>query len=161
MNLLEDDNSMLLNHDSDLEFLYATSCSIFADLDAVVSDDGENFSLGQRQLICLARALIKQSSVIIVDEATSSMDKETEALLEVALYGGQTGRKPTIIAIAHRLSTVIGCDRVLVLHCGEAVEYANPYDLLQKPDSAFKEMCTETGELELLEKMAHKVHKDL
>lgn len=94
--------------------------SAFADLDSPVSSGGLNFSLGERQLLVLARAILKQSKIIIMDEATSSVDYETDAKITTTIKESFKGT--TLITIAHRLRTIIDYDRVLVLKDGKIVE---------------------------------------
>ncbi|KJZ74702.1 hypothetical protein HIM_05819 [Hirsutella minnesotensis 3608] len=103
-------------------------------LDGDVSDD--KLSHGQRQLFCLARALIKPSSIVVMDEATSSVDSDTDELMQRVLREELKGR--TIITIAHKLHTVLDYDRVILLDKGKILEEGNPQELLSKPDSPFR-----------------------
>jgi len=115
-------------------------------LDTVVTAGGENFSQGQRQLICLARALLRESKLVILDEATASVDSETDALAQRAVRDSL--QSATVLCIAHRLRTIADYDKVLVLEQGSVVEYGKPIDLIKKSNgqSLFKKMCEETGE---------------
>jgi ATP-binding cassette subfamily C (CFTR/MRP) protein 4 len=97
-------------------------------LHAVVSEGGSNFSVGQRQLLCLARAILSKNSILVLDEATANIDSETEASLSSALSRNFTDA--TVIAIAHRLDTVKNFDRILVLGDGKVLEYGTPKELL-------------------------------
>ncbi|XP_072050857.1 ATP-binding cassette sub-family C member 9-like [Amphiura filiformis] len=103
-------------------------------LDSLVSEGGENYSLGQRQLFCLARAFLRNSRVLIMDEATASIDTQTEKVLQEVVAYAFTDR--TVITIAHRVSTILKCDRILVLHDGAIIENDTPENLL-KIDSVF------------------------
>ncbi|KAI9597297.1 hypothetical protein BDF19DRAFT_436473 [Syncephalis fuscata] len=123
-------------------------------LDAPVTENGDNLSQGQRQLLALARALLRNSKIIIMDEATASIDFDTDLLVQ------QTIRKEfehsTIICIAHRLRTVIDYDRILVLDSGRLIEFDTPSALIKKSDSLFRYLCERSGEFENLLALAHK-----
>ena len=94
-----------------------------------VADSGENFSSGQRQLICFARALLRKSKIIVMDEATASVDSETDRKLQQMIRARFD--QQTVICIAHRLETILDCDRVCVLDQGRVVEYAPVEELLR------------------------------
>lgn len=114
-------------------------------LDAPVSENGENFSVGQRQLICLARALCKQSKILILDEASASLDFATDALIQKTVR--EAFADCTCLTIAHRLNTIIDSDRVLVLDQGRIMEFDSPRNLLlQHPDGMFSSLVNETGQ---------------
>ena len=121
---------------------------VIADLpdgwNSVVSENGSNFSVGQRQLLCLARAILNQSKILVLDEATASVDRRTDELLQEALQ--KTFSDGTIIAVAHRLDTVIECDLILVLGGGQVLEFGSPADLLNRSNGAFASMVLDTGE---------------
>lgn len=108
-------------------------------LDREVEDEGSNFSLGERQLIAFARALVRDSKILILDEATSSVDYETDFKIQntVANEFGQC----TILCIAHRLRTILNYDRILVLDKGEIKEFDTPWNLFNSPNSIFQQMC--------------------
>ncbi|XP_060522778.1 ATP-binding cassette sub-family C member 4-like [Cylas formicarius] len=108
------------------------------DLDLVVSDHGSNFSTGQRQLVCLARAIVKRNRIVILDEATSNMDPETEVLVQKVIE--EQFSNFTVIVIAHRLQSVLDCHKVMVMEKGEIVEYDNPKKLLENKNSYFSRM---------------------
>ncbi|RDA85904.1 hypothetical protein CP532_2703 [Ophiocordyceps camponoti-leonardi (nom. inval.)] len=98
----------------------------------------ETLSHGQRQLFCLARSMIKAGKVVVMDEATSSVDAETDELMQRVLRHEFQGR--TVITIAHKLHTVLDYDRVVLLDRGRIVETGNPQELLETPDSAFRKL---------------------
>ncbi|KAL5121776.1 Transporter of the ATP-binding cassette (ABC) [Pleosporales sp. CAS-2024a] len=118
----------------------------FHNLNSPVSESGSNLSQGQRQLLCLARALLKAPKVLLMDEATASIDYATDAKIQ------ETIRliKNTTITIAHRLQTIIDYDKVLVLDKGCVIEYGDPYDLVTKEGGNFRGMCETSGELDAL-----------
>lgn len=105
-------------------------------LDEEVGED--KLSHGQRQLFCLARAVVKQGNILIMDEATSSVDAETDKVMEDVIREKFKGI--TVIAIAHKLDTVLDYDRVVLLDKGEVIETGNPKELLAAPNSAFYEL---------------------
>jgi len=107
-------------------------------LEFQILENGENLSLGQRQLLCIARALLRDSKVIMMDEATASVDLETDQLIQRAIR--------TVITIAHRINTIIDADLVLVMEQGQVAEFAPPVVLLERPDSYFSCLVDETGE---------------
>ncbi|XP_073525888.1 uncharacterized protein [Phyllobates terribilis] len=113
-------------------------------LDAEVSEGGENFSVGQRQLLSLARALLRRSKILVLDEATAAVDVRTDALIQKTIR--QEFKSCTMLIIAHRLNTIIDCDRILLLDSGQVVEYDTPDRLLLlNEDSAFSKMVQSTG----------------
>ncbi len=112
-------------------------------LDTVVEEDGLNFSLGQRQLMALARALVRGSQIIVCDEATSSVDMETDDKIQATIATGFRGK--TLLCIAHRLRTIIGYDRICVMDKGQIAEMAAPIDLWQMEGGIFRGMCDRSG----------------
>uniref|UniRef100_A0A672H1U4 ATP-binding cassette, sub-family C (CFTR/MRP), member 8 n=1 Tax=Salarias fasciatus TaxID=181472 RepID=A0A672H1U4_SALFA len=104
-------------------------------LDAVVTEGGENFSQGQRQLFCLARAFVRKSSILIMDEATASIDMATESILQKVVMTAFADR--TVVIIAHRVHTILNADLVIVMKRGIILEYDTPQALLDKEDSVF------------------------
>uniref|UniRef100_A0A1I8JUL1 Uncharacterized protein n=1 Tax=Anopheles funestus TaxID=62324 RepID=A0A1I8JUL1_ANOFN len=113
-------------------------------LDGKMSDGGANFSMGQRQLVCLARAILRNNPILILDEATANVDPETDNLIQKTIR--DQFERCTVITIAHRLHTVMDSDRVLVMDAGRAVEYAHPYELLQRSDGVLKRLVNEMEE---------------
>ena len=111
-------------------------------LDSVVEEEGLNFSLGQRQLMALARALVRGSQIIVCDEATSSVDMETDQKIQRTIQEGFKGK--TLLCIAHRLKTIIGYDRICVMDSGRIVELASPLELWEQ-EGVFRGMCDRSG----------------
>ena len=111
-------------------------------LDSVVEEDGLNFSLGQRQLMALARALVRGSQIIVCDEATSSVDMETDDKIQRTMATAFKGK--TLLCIAHRLRTIIGYDRICVMDAGEIAELDTPQTLWHK-GGIFRSMCDRSG----------------
>lgn len=104
-------------------------------LDAVVTEGGENFSVGQRQLFCLARAFVRKSSILIMDEATASIDMATENILQKVVMTAFADR--TVVTIAHRVHTILTADLVIVMKRGNILEYDTPESLLAQEDGIF------------------------
>ncbi|KAM7488163.1 hypothetical protein LguiB_025647 [Lonicera macranthoides] len=100
-------------------------------LDSSVVDSGDNWSVGQRQLLCLGRVMLKRSRILFMDEATASVDSQTDAVIQKIIR--EDFSACTIITIAHRIPTVIDCDRVLVVDAGWAKEFETPSNLLERP----------------------------
>ncbi|KAG0369465.1 hypothetical protein BGZ54_009889 [Gamsiella multidivaricata] len=128
-----------------------TESNSFGNLDSEVQENGNNFSQGQRQLIGLARALLKQSKIIILDEATASVDHETDARIQATIR--EEFKDSTLLTIAHRLRTIIDFDKVLVMDHGQVVQFDTPWNLIRK-DGIFRGMCQRSGEFDLLVEMA-------
>jgi ABC-type multidrug transport system fused ATPase/permease subunit len=121
--------------------------NVFHNLDSLVSESGSNLSQGQRQLLCLARALLKKPRVLMMDEATASIDYTTDAKIQETL---RELHDSTIITIAHRLQTIIDYDKVLVLDHGRVIEFDHPWTLINKEDGQFRSMCDNSGNMEVL-----------
>lgn len=111
-------------------------------LDAPVAENADNFSVGQKQLICLARALLRKSRVLVLDEATASVDHSTDLVIQKTL---SEVKDRTILTVAHRLNTVVTYDRILVLDHGQVAQIGRPYDLLQDSDGPFRKLVEQTG----------------
>jgi ABC-type multidrug transport system fused ATPase/permease subunit len=102
-------------------------------LRTAVSEGGNNLSLGQRQLICLARALLRKSRVLVLDEATSSVDAATDQEVQETIRREFVNKGVTVITVAHRLDTILNYDKIAVLGAGSLVEYGTPAELLKNP----------------------------
>ncbi|XP_043467235.1 multidrug resistance-associated protein 5-like isoform X1 [Leptopilina heterotoma] len=103
-----------------------------------VKSGGSNLSMGEKQLLCLTRAILCRSKIILLDEATASVDPETSAIIDYTIR--EEFPNCTIIIIAHRLQTVVSCDRVLVIENGKIIEFDKPRDLISNPNSKFSKM---------------------
>lgn len=112
-------------------------------LDYQVADGGTNFSVGERQLLCLARAVFKKNRILVMDEATANVDPCTDKLIQRIIR--EKFANCTIITIAHRLHSIIDCDRILVLDQGHLMEYDHPHLLLQNDRGYFSKMVAQTG----------------
>ncbi|KAJ5145254.1 hypothetical protein N7448_002646 [Penicillium atrosanguineum] len=112
-------------------------------LESPVDEEGLNFSLGQRQLMALARALVRDARIIVCDEATSSVDFETDQKIQRTMAQGFQGK--TLLCIAHRLRTIIHYDRICVMDQGQIAEMDSPIVLWDKTDGIFRAMCDRSG----------------
>ncbi|XP_070786421.1 ATP-binding cassette sub-family C member 4-like isoform X1 [Enoplosus armatus] len=115
-------------------------------LETVLAESGSNFSVGQRQLVCLARAVLRKNRILVIDEATANVDPRTDELIQKTIR--DKFRECTVLTIAHRLNTIIDSDRILVLDAGRIHAYAEPYTLLQDPGGIFYKMVQQTGKQE-------------
>lgn len=122
---------------------YINIAGLASGLNHEVSEGGENLSVGQRQLICLSRALLRKTKVLILDEATAAIDLETDDLIQRTI---RTEFKDcTVLTIAHRLNTIMDSDRIIVLDKGKIVEFDSPQNLLQDRHTIFYGMCKDAG----------------
>ncbi|XP_044751807.1 ATP-binding cassette sub-family C member 4-like [Coccinella septempunctata] len=110
-------------------------------LDYEVTQGGNNFSVGQKQLICLARALLKKNKIVILDEATANVDSRTDELIQKAIR--IKFKNCTVLTVAHRLTSIMDSDRILVMEAGRVIEFDRPKVLLQNPDGRFYKLATE------------------
>lgn len=135
--------------------MWSTVSAMEGGLNAQIAESGSNLSQGQRQLLCIARALLRNNPIIVLDEATAAIDLATDALIQRTIR--QAFRHCTVLTIAHRLDTVLDCDAILVLQpvtpegensqslCDSLCEYDHPYRLLCSPESHFRKMAMEAG----------------
>ncbi|VDL99031.1 unnamed protein product [Schistocephalus solidus] len=114
-----------------------------AGLDMPVSEGGSNLSQGQRQLVCLARALLRRSKILVLDEATAAVDPQTDQLIQTTVRREFTSS--TVLTIAHRLNTILDYDRVMVLQNGSLVETGSPQELMACPTSIFHGLAQEAN----------------
>lgn len=144
-----------LSQHSDVELWHALELAHLADfvrttlsggqegLDASLKEGGSNISAGQKQLICLARALLHDSAILVLDEATASVDVATDKLIQETIR--KEFKNKTIVTIAHRLNTIMDSDRILVLERGHIAEFDTPANLLANPQSEFYALCKRGG----------------
>nr|XP_033806273.1 multidrug resistance-associated protein 4 isoform X3 [Geotrypetes seraphini] len=112
-------------------------------METQLAESGSNFSVGQRQLVCLARAILRKTRILIIDEATANVDPRTDELIQKTIR--EKFAQCTVLTIAHRLNTVIDSDRIMVLDAGRIKEYDEPYILLQNKESLFYKMVQQVG----------------
>ncbi|VEN61108.1 unnamed protein product [Callosobruchus maculatus] len=125
-----------------------------------VTEGGGNLSVGQRQLVCLARAILRNNKILVMDEATSNVDPQTDALIQKTIR--KTFHDCTVLTIAHRLHTVMDSDKILVMDAGRSVEFDHPHLLLQDEESIFYSLVRQTGKTtaEALQKIAEENYKN-
>uniref|UniRef100_F7GAD5 ATP binding cassette subfamily C member 4 (PEL blood group) n=1 Tax=Callithrix jacchus TaxID=9483 RepID=F7GAD5_CALJA len=115
-------------------------------MDTELAESGSNFSVGQRQLVCLARAILRKNKILIIDEATANVDPRTDELIQKKIR--EKFAHCTVLTIAHRLNTIIDSDKIMVLDSGRLKEYDEPYVLLQNKESLFYKMVQQLGKAE-------------
>lgn len=116
---------------------------LFSSLDQEL--DCNNLSTGQRQLLCLARAILKKNKIFVLDEPTANVDDVTDSLIQKTIRS--KFKNCTVLTIAHRLNTVLDSDKILVMDQGKVVEFDHPYVLLQEKDGFFSRMVESTGDV--------------
>ena len=146
VNLISDEPAN--NVYSDRASLGSENVNAFLNLNNDIAEGGGNLSQGQRQLMCLARSLLRSPKIILLDEATASIDYASDAKIQNTIR--KEFEQSTILTIAHRLRSVIDYDKILVMDAGEVKEYDHPYSLLLNKNSIFYSMCEHSGELDLL-----------
>ncbi|KAI9444465.1 P-loop containing nucleoside triphosphate hydrolase protein [Lactarius indigo] len=122
-------------------------------LDSQISGGGGNLSVGQRQILALARAIVRGSKLLILDEATSAIDHKTDTIIQTSLRTELKG-DVTLITVAHRLQTIIDADKVMVLDAGRIVEFDKPSELLKMENGRFRSLVDESGDKDLLYSIA-------
>nr|XP_034300519.1 multidrug resistance-associated protein 4-like isoform X5 [Crassostrea gigas] len=124
-----------------------------------VSDSGHNLSVGQRQLVCLARAILRQNNILVLDEATANVDHSTDRLIQETIRS--RFKNCTVLTVAHRIHTIMDSSKVMVLNQGKLVEFDTPYQLLQIEDGFFKNLVQQTGKAQakVLQSLAENYHK--
>jgi ABC-type multidrug transport system fused ATPase/permease subunit len=125
-----------------------TNANVFQSLSSSVAESGQNLTQGQRQLLCLARAIVARPKIMVLDEATSAVDKTTDGLIQRSIR--EEFEDSTLLVIAHRLSTIADFDRILVLDEGRVVEYGSPKELYALEDGVFRSMVESSGENDTL-----------
>ncbi|KAF7352122.1 ATP-binding cassette transporter [Mycena venus] len=122
-------------------------------LDSTISSGGSNLSVGQRQILALARAIVRESKLLILDEATSAIDYKTDSVIQTSL---RTELKPdvTVITVAHRLQTILDSDKIMVLDEGRIAEFDAPKALLKNPKGKLRALVDESGDKDNLYAMA-------
>ncbi|KAJ1850901.1 hypothetical protein LPJ57_007980, partial [Coemansia sp. RSA 486] len=134
---------------SDLEIWQALEHAQLADfvrskeqgLEFEIDQGGSNFSVGQRQLICLTRALLKRARILVLDEATAAIDNNTDEIIQMSIR--KQFKDCTVLTIAHRLNTIADSDKILVIDGGRVAEFDSPQKLLSNPDSIYSQMVEE------------------
>uniref|UniRef100_H3A152 ABC transporter domain-containing protein n=2 Tax=Latimeria chalumnae TaxID=7897 RepID=H3A152_LATCH len=127
-------------------------------LETELAEAGSNFSVGQRQLVCLARAVLRKNRILVIDEATANVDPRTDELIQKTIR--EKFAQCTVLTIAHRLNTIIDNDKILVLDAGRIIEYDEPHIVLQNKDSLLYKMVQHMGKTEAaaLIETARQVH---
>ncbi|KAM9321307.1 ATP-binding cassette sub-family C member 4 [Gastrophryne carolinensis] len=115
-------------------------------IETQLAESGSNFSVGQRQLVCLARAILRKNRILIIDEATANVDPRTDELIQKTIR--EKFADCTVLTIAHRLNTIIDSDKIMVLDAGRVKEFDEPYNLLQNKESLFYNMVQQVGKAE-------------
>ncbi|XP_061393041.1 probable multidrug resistance-associated protein lethal(2)03659 [Musca vetustissima] len=130
-------------------------------LETKIAEGGSNFSVGQRQLVCLARAILRENRILVMDEATANVDAQTDTLIQTTIR--HKFKHCTVLTIAHRLHTVMDSDKVLVMDAGRVIEFGSPFELLTESDKkVFLDMVEQTGKStsECLLQIAQKAHDE-
>jgi ATP-binding cassette subfamily C (CFTR/MRP) protein 10 len=129
-------------HDVRLESKFRSSEYATAGLDTIIAEKGKNLSTGERQLVCLARAMLTSRPILCIDEATAAVDYETDRFIQETIRSQFTG--VTVLTIAHRINTIVDCDRILVMDGGRVAEFDTPSRLLANKASLFYSLVNES-----------------
>lgn len=138
-------------HNSSTFYAPKPQTGFFSSLNSPISEGGLNISQGERQLLCLARAIVSRPKIMLLDEATSAVDMETDALIQRSIRAEFGRNASSLLVIAHRLSTIVDFDKILVMDAGEAVEFGSPRELLGIENGVFRNLVENSGEREVLE----------
>ena len=111
-------------------------------INQVIAEGGSNLSVGEKQLICIVRAILRKSKIVVMDEATASIDYQTEETIQKAI--NEILKDSTVLTIAHRIKTIMNCSRILALENGEIVDYDTPRNLLDKKEGLFYDLYTKS-----------------
>ena len=112
-------------------------------INQVIAEGGSNLSVGEKQLICITRAILRKSKIVIMDEATASIDYKTEEIIQKAV--NEIMENSTVITIAHRIKTILNCDRVITLDNGEIIDFDSPKKLLDRKKGLFYELYNKSS----------------
>ena len=123
-------------------------------LDTKLEKSGDNLSTGQKQLLCLGRALLKKTQILLIDEATANVDPYTDRLIQETIR--KEFSEQTVLTIAHRLDTIIDYDRIFVMDSGRLIESGTPFELLSNPASNFYELAAKSKDFASLLESAKK-----
>ena len=127
----------------EISHLKAAITALKDGLASEVSEGGSNFSAGQRQLLCLTRAVLRKTKILILDEATAACDLDTDDLIQKTIRN--VFADTTVLTIAHRINTIMDSDRIMVLDEGRIAEFDSPVNLIAKPESIFRGMAISAG----------------
>lgn len=133
--------------------LRVKSTNSFSSLDYPISEGGQNLSQGQRQLLCLARALVSRPKIMLLDEATSAVDMATDSLIQQSIRSHVERHASTLLVIAHRLSTIADFDRIVVMDAGKTVEFGSPKELMALENGYFRSLVKESAERQVVEEI--------
>ena len=117
--------------------------SLSAGLEHEISEHGSNLSLGQRQLVCLSRAILRKPKILIIDEGSAFLDDVTDQIIQKAIRDEFS--ESSILTVAHRLNTILDADRILVIDQGQLAEFGSPAELLKRQDSVFRQLANKAG----------------